>query len=464
MKRVMLILVIVCMLVLVGGVFGEDVNSGNGIFKDINGNLIHEQTEDSLPVTGEDIFSKDADYLSKDENRKVATKDQINAFDGKKLMDKGVGKVEGDTSKGKWGEDGNSFEYGGTKLDSETLRASKSVKFMEDGSVELTSGNGNLILKNGRAIGGSLLEVNTLQQPIQSPGICSTGGGGSSGGGQGGQDPGSMLQQGMQIAQQIAGALEGLKGKGGGSNGQGSTEITSNANGGAEIKLDDGAEFYLEDEEEENQVKLAQTDKDAEAVIDVGSGLDEMLAETNVEATIYDQVTVSTAVDTPPTEILLAGIAGDSPTQEAEALSLNQEYYGISAAVISDLSGGQFVKLIQHDLGLSGEKIIVDLFKSFNSIEGDGKELWVSNGDINIKFQGMKVYYSRRIGKIPNSIGEIANLQDKERVFSLIEYRDNKARLIDSGGRISIGDMSVEHPRENGLVIARVRKDMWVER
>jgi len=271
----------------------------------------------------------------------------------------------------------------------------------------------------------------------------------------------------MQIGQQIAGMMEGLKGGEGGSNGQGSTEVAPTSDGGARLKLEGGAEFYAEDEEDENQVKLAQTADSIEAIMTLQSGLDKILAETNVQATIFDQVTVSTSPITPPTDILLAGIAGDSPSQISEALALSQEYYGssgISGAVISDLSGGQFVKLIEHSLSISGEKIVVDIFKSFDSLDGNGEELWVRNGRMNMKFEGVKIYYSRKIDDSPHSFGMIANSKDKERVFNLLEYRDNRGRLTDVMGRISVGDMSVEHPRESGLVVAKVREGMWTER
>jgi len=41
---------------------------------------------------------------------------------------------------------------------------------------------------------------------------------------------------------------------------------------------------------------------------------------------------------------------------------------------------------------------------------------------------------------------------------------ENHGRLMDMRGRISVGDKVVQHPRTDGLGIARVRKDMWVER
>ncbi|MBT4165581.1 hypothetical protein HOE04_00920 [archaeon] len=365
-------------------------------------------------------------------------------------------------------KDGASIKLkdGGLQFESDST-----IDFVEQNGktyAKITDSNGKLLAAGAEispAFGYAGLEPRAMPPGTQPPGQPQSSGGGGGGGG-GGDDIGARAQQGMQIAQQIAGMLEGLKGGQGGSNGQGDTEIASNAEGGAEVRLDNGAEFYVEDEEEENQVKLAQSDDSVESVTTIESGIDKMVAETNVEATVYEQVTISTSPETPPTDILLAGIAGDSPLQDAIDSALTQEYYGggISAAAISDLSGGQFVKLIEHDLGLGGRKIIVDLFKSFNSLEGDGDELWVRNGEADMKFQGMKIYYSRKIGYVPNSVGEISNIQDRDRVFSLIKYRDDRARLLEGNNRVSIGDMGVEHPRESGLQVAKVREGMWVER
>ena len=138
--------------------------------------------------------------------------------------------------------------------------------------------------------------------------------------------------------------------------------------------------------------------------------------------------------------------------------------YGITAAAISDISVGQYVNFIGHDLRFGGERILVSVFKSFEEVNGDGENLWIRNGDTLIRFEGPKTYYPRKIRKSKYNLELIKNLRDDKNHFKLVNYREEKGRLLDGSGRVSVGDMAIEHPRKIGLKVARVREDMWVGR
>jgi len=338
----------------------------------------------------------------------------------------------------------------------------RAIKNLEVDSVEFKGNLAKYTLDNGATI-----EANAgyLQQP-KSPGAqapSSGGGGGGSSGGGGGGGLDEKLQAGLSIVQQLVGLFKEMIPK---SNGEGSTKATSNPDGGAKFELDDGAQVYFEDEEKEKEVKLAQNDETQKAVVTVDEGLNNLLAETNTAATIYSQADIYTTPETPPTDIVLNGINRDSPAQISEALALQQQYATptITASAIAPIPAGQYVKLIQHNIILSGEKILVDLFKSFNEINAKGSNLYVKNGDIEIKFQGKKTYYPRKIKDSPYSIGRITNGFDDENYFKLTKYKDHKGRLIDIDRTVSVGDLVTEHPRESRLKIARNRKNMWAER
>jgi len=136
----------------------------------------------------------------------------------------------------------------------------------------------------------------------------------------------------------------------------------------------------------------------------------------------------------------------------------------ITAAAISDINSNQFIKLINYDLAFGGERILVDVFKSFEKVSGDGNKLYVKNGGMYLKFNGKKIFYSRRIKGSPHSLGEISNVKDRANKFSLIEYAENRGRLKDMRGRVSVGDKKVVHPRDGRLKVAGFREGMWVKR
>ncbi|MBT4165582.1 hypothetical protein HOE04_00925 [archaeon] len=270
---------------------------------------------------------------------------------------------------------------------------------------------------------------------------------------QSGGDKAQGLQQILGLISQLFGAIP----KGG--------EATTNGNN--EMELADGAEAYLPESDayvQQNCVKgYGENGEclDEPAVIKAEG--DSSLLASNTKLGVMGQADIYVP-ENPGTYVELNGVDGNGQGVSMTSSELREEYSSsVLGAVISPIDSAQYVRLIQHDLMLGGERILVEIFKSFSSLEGDGEELWVRNGEMNIKFDGVKIYYSRKIGSVENSVGEISNA-DKDRIFSLIEYRDDRARLIDNMERVSIGDVGIEHPREDRLIIAKVREDWWVER
>jgi len=342
------------------------------------------------------------------------------------------------------------------------------------GKLKIEDGKGNIVAlenditeklelnANGERIhyfkDGSQLKTNT-GYPTSAEGQIGGIGGGSSG------TPGAKLQGAMSIVQQISGILgqlgEALKG-----NGKGKTTLAS----GGDFKLEEGAQLGLA--EKGDGLILAQCEKSKNQHCDENSpgtvvalnsdgsevkGAENLLVSSIGEANIYVA---------PPTDVFLNGIPGvNAPPPESALVISELQEQGITAAVIAPPSDSfQYVQLFKHDLALGGEKIVVDIFKSFNDVSGNGKDLVVENGDIKIRYDQNRIYYPRTIKNGPYRINFIRNDLDKKHYFHFINYDDKKGELLHKERRVSIGDIMVEHPRISGLFIAQVRESWWAER
>ncbi len=238
----------------------------------------------------------------------------------------------------------------------------------------------------------------------------------------------------------------------------------------------DGAYFLfsgdqLESEEKDGSkkaVSVPNTDAESAEVTINGESL-ENLQVSNTKTTLYQDSELVADVYTPAepsTEILFSSTSGTSQELKDESSSLSEKYYpSITAAAISPTGSNQYAHFIEYNLALGGQRLLVNIYKSFNQVNADGQDLWIKDGDVTIKFQGAKIYYPRRIKDSYYNLGLIQNPQDNSNTkFQLIQYQENQARLIDLQKRVSVGDMTTEHPRNPNLAIAKVREDLWVER
>jgi hypothetical protein len=239
--------------------------------------------------------------------------------------------------------------------------------------------------------------------------------------------------------------------------------------GNDEVKVDGGAGIELGDGEQIVQNCLGGLGENGECSDEtkiVASGIDQLLLD-NAEVYVPGETYAYTPVGL-DTEMTFSGIAGNSPETISSASALASNYNlglgGITGAVISGGSNSQYIKLIGHTVSLGGQKLVIDVLKSFDEVKGDGEKLWVRNGEMHMRFDGPKIYYSRQIKDSPHSFMFIKNEMDNDNYFELMEYTENRGRMIDLKGRVSVGDLMIKHPRKEGLNVAKVRQGMWVER
>ncbi|MFA5259338.1 MAG: hypothetical protein WC979_09325 [Candidatus Pacearchaeota archaeon] len=128
----------------------------------------------------------------------------------------------------------------------------------------------------------------------------------------------------------------------------------------------------------------------------------------------------------------------------------------------SILSSSQYVHIVKYNLGLKGDKIVVDVLKPFDKLNCDGTSLSILNGETYMTFQGKNMYYPRTIEKNDFFINLITNKQDVDTYFALTPVGSKGNYLIDNKRRTSVGDFSVENPKIKGIKIAQIREEMWM--
>jgi hypothetical protein len=339
------------------------------------------------------------------------------------------------------------------------------------GNFQVTGPNGQtMTLGNGAggAMGG-----------CASCGGGGSGGGGSGGGGAGGGGEGGGLggldeafQKALSAWGQISGILGQIK-EAMGDKGSGEAKPSPFGGSMSEVAVDDGGSAYLGSEGSGEEVAMEQSDPSGgEAVLDFDGGLENMIAQPNTIVSIEEAI-IDIPADSEPTTIVNQGADGDfipgytgetgSENIPVVILPLFSQMYGITG-LVSAPSSSQYVKFIQHDLLIGGRNIIVEIYKSFNHLEGDGSTLWVEDGETKIRFEGRRIFYPRVLVVTPHSFQEIRNKQDARNNFLLRSYGDDNGYIVDGERRLTIGDIMIDHPRLQNLNIAQGRKPMWVER
>ena len=288
-------------------------------------------------------------------------------------------------------------------------------------------------------------------------------GGGQSGGGQsggsgggGGQEIMSAVQGAVQFAQSLIGGLaDSWKSSGGRSS------IASNNRGGITSTFDDGAVglFGTDDKlalgvEQNNPEDPTEADLDKEKKGDF----------TNANVLIPDEMFAQT---TEKTTVEFNGIPGDDPNNppitDSEELLTSPQLSPITAQVVAQgeiFDYGQYIKLKNHDLDISGEDITVYALKTFNEVIVGGQNLKVFDGEIEMKFEGQRIYYPRLVKNAPYGVKQISNKLDQNNKFRLQHYTNKKGSLIDNREIISVSDITTNHPR-NDLIISKIRLPMW---
>jgi hypothetical protein len=145
-------------------------------------------------------------------------------------------------------------------------------------------------------------------------------------------------------------------------------------------------------------------------------------------------------------------------------------FASVSAAMslvrdIPDLSpaANQFVKFSNKDIQMSGKNILFLPFKPFNKLSGKGSNLVFDDGDTNIEFEGIKIYYPRTIEESDYFINKIVNENDGSNYFRLIMGGEKGNYLVDGKRIVSVGDNVTDIPLDgyDGIIIPKERYEMW---
>ncbi|MFH1358815.1 MAG: hypothetical protein ABIH37_02935 [archaeon] len=159
------------------------------------------------------------------------------------------------------------------------------------------------------------------------------------------------------------------------------------------------------------------------------------------------------------------------PTANALSLPLLKSFLNIfsiipfidAEEVLNEVIGspsGQYVKFIEHDVEFNGRDIEIYALKTFNKLSAGGQDLDFYSGDIQIKFNQQKTYYPRLVKNAPFGVKQIQNKLDQNNEFNLQHYTNRKSQLTDTEERISVTDVTANHPKEK-LIISKIRKEMW---
>tara|TARA_Y100000034_G_C6898567_1_gene414868 strand:+ start:776 stop:2629 length:1854 start_codon:yes stop_codon:yes gene_type:complete len=350
------------------------------------------------------------------------------------------------------------------------------------GSMEVTEGfeYGQLTTESAQALG----------DPFADPQGRPSGGGGGGGGSWEEKFVGA-IQQAVSFASQImSGLKESLKG-----NGKGDSKTKPNSLGGTDTEMIAEAGIKSKREGDEEEISAKPNDESLVGIFSTTS---------NPEITKGDGIDIvvpkQAAAETPPgvkTEIQTAGIDGNSQTHPVETdteptplpsptkattlttplinkifnyiipitvptVYLNEP--SITGQAIIDgkqVNLGQYIRLKDHDLEISGRDLTVYALKTFNDVEAGGQEINVLSGQIEIKFNGQKLLYPRLVKNAPYGFKKVSNKLDRENDFKLQHYTDRSSLLTDYRGIASIGDIFTLHPRNPGLVISKIRLPMW---
>jgi hypothetical protein len=131
----------------------------------------------------------------------------------------------------------------------------------------------------------------------------------------------------------------------------------------------------------------------------------------------------------------------------------------ITGNAISDTSG-QYITFEQDDLDFNGREIEIYALKTFDEIKAGGQDLDFYSANFRIKFDQQRIYTNRLQPNAPFGANIIQNKLDQNTEFRLQHYTDKKGDLSDKDKRVTITDITTNHPKEQ-LTIAKIRKNMW---
>jgi len=271
------------------------------------------------------------------------------------------------------------------------------------------------------------------------------------------------IQGAMSAIQQAIGMLgpliESLK-----SNGKGETNVASNNQGGSEARFSNGAAGAFVDENG-NDIFLAKENEDNEKEETIIA----TLADGTVDITDADLLVPQqlAAKISDATNVQFGGIDGNYPGFLSEDYIEN--YNSITAAVISgeviidgkEINFGQFIKLNEHNLDFSGRNLNIYALKTFNNIEAGGQDLKLFNGEIELEIHGQSIWYPRLVRNADYGINKLSNKLDRNNQFRLQHFSNKKSQLTDYKKIVSVGDITIKHPRNPLLLISNIRKLMW---
>jgi len=135
------------------------------------------------------------------------------------------------------------------------------------------------------------------------------------------------------------------------------------------------------------------------------------------------------------------------------------------------------VELIDHDLNFKGQGITVyALDKTFNEITAEGQDLTFvighdSIGHNKFVFKHQRTLMPRVLSKLPRGAGKIFNARDKDKNIIVAKHYTNTnikgdIYLLDNNGekRVTFSDLSVTHPKEQRLIVYNDRLSMWPQK
>jgi len=468
----------------------EYSNVGSGIYVNEVGKLTDQQYDERSIQRKEansvDIITNFNDYLKNfQDNANEMQRSELTQY---KLNNEFGLEISGKENlyQGKW-LDENTYLYHGTEITKDKIDEFEKTSFNPDGSVILEGDDGNTLqLMNNDPMGGSFFPqetnspFNTEVAPSAGGGFRGDGGGGGESGGGGGDGGGAggradqsfsqafqIAQQMVQFAQSMLGPLaDSLK-----SNGKGKTSVSGpNEYSGvtAELENEAGIAFnkkgkdtlLTKNEEGKSVIKTKKDDEEAEVTNANILVPEQLAADINQETTITLQGIDGNDPSNPP-------LSASSPIPEVGSSGtvytlffplLNSEFLPLISA--QQVNFGQYIKLSEHNLDVSGRDIIVYALKTFNEIEAGGQNLAIHSGYIEIKIEGQKIMYPRLVKKAPYGFAIISNKLDQKNIFRLQHYEEKKGIFYDGQQITSVGDITTNHPRKD-LIISKVRENMW---
>lgn len=235
--------------------------------------------------------------------------------------------------------------------------------------------------------------------------------------------------------------------------GQGTVTAT---NDGQTITLDNGKAAIVKTASSDHAYSFQQLAENKPSTIEISANI----LKTQNTATVIDQVAVVGTVDK-ATIVDNADSATPTATTDSRNVGSVVAFLSLVGNVVSDVVNGEYVKFIKQDIEINGKNIVVYGLKPFDHIEGDGKDLVFGDGSVTIWFENEKTLYPRTVKNNDYFINKLTNNQDPNKYFALVPGGTKGNYFLDNKKRISVGDISVDHPTLKGIRIAEIRKDMW---